>query len=109
MLSSNIFEEEIRYDEKCGTQDICQVSFTADEIVSSPIYLYYQLDNFYQNHRNYVISKSREQLNGEYLSVDDIEDDCDPVVKLKDIGTTIYIYIYIYRLCKPRLRRRIGL
>lgn len=30
--------------------------------MKSPIYVYYQLDNFYQNHRRYVKSRSDEQL-----------------------------------------------
>jgi hypothetical protein len=29
-----------------------------------PIYVYYQLKNFYQNHRRYVKSRSDDQLRG---------------------------------------------
>ncbi|KVI00840.1 Protein of unknown function DUF284, transmembrane eukaryotic [Cynara cardunculus var. scolymus] len=33
-----------------------------DKHMKAPIYIYYQLDNFYQNHRRYVKSRSEEQL-----------------------------------------------
>lgn len=47
--------------------------------------MYYQLDNFYQNHRRYVKSRSNEQLMGNNLGVNDL-DDCDPIKTNKDLG-----------------------
>ena len=35
-----------------------------DSDVKGPVYVYYQLDNFYQNHRRYVKSRDNSQLNG---------------------------------------------
>jgi len=43
------------------------------------VFLYYQLDNFYQNHRRYVKSRSNDQLNGKLLKAADVKSDCDPV------------------------------
>lgn len=46
------------------------------------VFLYYQLDNFYQNHRRYVKSRSNTQLNGgegKWRTSTDIKSDCDPV------------------------------
>jgi hypothetical protein len=46
------------------------------------IFLYYQLDNFYQNHRRYVKSRSNTQLNGgdkKLMTADEVKSDCDPV------------------------------
>jgi hypothetical protein len=40
-----------------------------EEEIKSPIYVYYQLDNFYQNHRRYVKSRDNEQLDGKYKEV----------------------------------------
>lgn len=40
------------------------VTFTVDKDMEAPIYLYYQLENFYQNHRRYVKSRDDEQLRG---------------------------------------------
>ena len=58
---------------------------TIDSDIQAPIYVYYQLDNFYQNHRRYVKSRSNEQLMGNNLSVDQL-DDCDPIKRNKDLG-----------------------
>ena len=56
--------------------------------ISAPIYVYYQLDNFYQNHRRYVKSRSNEQLMGNNLSVSEL-DDCDPIKTNKDLGRDV--------------------
>ena len=34
--------------------------------IKGPVYVYYQIDNFYQNHRTYVKSRENKQLKGEY-------------------------------------------
>ncbi len=39
--------------------------FKIDQDVTGPVYVYYELKNFYQNHRRYVASRSSYQLNGE--------------------------------------------
>ena len=41
------------------------------------MYVYYQLKNFYQNHRTYVKSRSDKQLLGTELEKDEM-DDCLP-------------------------------
>ena len=53
-----------------------------------PVYVYYQLDNFYQNHRRYVKSRSFDQLNGNNLPVEKLND-CDPIKLNKDIGANL--------------------
>lgn len=58
--------------------------FTIDEEIKAPIYVYYQLDNFYQNHRRYVKSRDNSQLAGTYKEVEDL-DNCDPIVKVGDL------------------------
>jgi len=47
--------------------------------VTGPIYVYYELKNFYQNHRRYVKSRSAYQLEGQDLSTSDVKTDCDPL------------------------------
>ena len=54
--------------------------------MDGPIYVYYQLDNFYQNHRWYVKSRSVKQLAGQDLDYDDVKSDCDPVVTNEEMG-----------------------
>ena len=42
-----------------------QVNFELVEDVTGPLYVYYELQNFYQNHRRYVKSRSAYQLQGQ--------------------------------------------
>ena len=66
-----------RYDEDCSEylNEICKINITLDEDIDSPVFVYYQLDGFFQNSRRYVKSKNVKQLMGET----DSTDDCDPV------------------------------
>jgi len=74
VMSNNIYENVARYDdlETCpkistdGGENICYVHINVAEKVEGTVYIYYQLDNFYQNHRRYVKSRDNEQLAGEY-------------------------------------------
>ena len=68
-----------------GKVSDCVKTITIDSDIPAPIYVYYQLDNFYQNHRRYVKSRSNEQLMGNYLEVSEL-DDCDPIKTNKDLG-----------------------
>ena len=49
---------------KPGVQSQCELTFTAPSAMAAPVFVYYELDNFYQNHRRYVASKSDVQLAG---------------------------------------------
>ena len=42
-----------------------KLTFNVGEDVPGPVYVYYELENFYQNHRRYVQSRSASQLEGE--------------------------------------------
>ena len=54
------------------------------EEIPGPIYIYYQLDNFYQNHRRYVKSRDNQQLAGTWKDTKDLTD-CDPIIKVEDL------------------------
>ena len=43
----------------------CTVTITVPTHMEPPIYMYYKLTDFYQNHRRYVRSRSDEQLRGD--------------------------------------------
>mmetsp|Transcript_11033 Transcript_11033/g.19952 ORF Transcript_11033/g.19952 Transcript_11033/m.19952 type:complete len:370 (+) Transcript_11033:1541-2650(+) len=88
---------EIRYDnlDACDVGDvftstrICTVSFTIDETVASPSYLYYGMTNYYQNFREYAQSRSSQQLMGEWpLSKAEL-DTCDPLLFNSSTGEPI--------------------
>jgi hypothetical protein len=73
--SSEITELSVQYDgdgatnqgcqiDHAGASKSCKVSMTAPVDMAAPVYVYYQLSNFYQNHRRYVKSYDRSQLLG---------------------------------------------
>lgn len=78
----------IRYDDKCNGKLICSIEFTPDVTLKSPK-IYYQLENFYANHRNFVKSRSYKQLRGNVLGSADLGTSCDPVKQMKDLGDSI--------------------
>lgn len=87
-LSQEVVELQYQYDGSGSDGDSCKitssnegksctVSLKATAKMKSPIYVYYQITNFYQNHRQYVKSYSYKQLLGDYtLSKEDLEGDC---------------------------------
>ncbi|XP_021294014.1 putative ALA-interacting subunit 2 isoform X1 [Herrania umbratica] len=76
--SRSVVEIVDRYDAECVPEPfrIDKISYIQDDSIpkncsrflkvhkymKAPIYIYYQLDNYYQNHRRYVKSKSDQQL-----------------------------------------------
>jgi len=64
----------------------CRITFTIEKDMKAPVYLYYQLDNFYQNHRRYVQSRSDAQLRGDASAS---TSDCSP---LTTTGGGMYKY-----------------
>lgn len=66
----------------------CQVHFTLPVEIDPPIYLYYRLTNFFQNHRKYVDSFDLKQLKGEAVDADSVTDKCKPLKELD--GKLIY-------------------
>jgi hypothetical protein len=93
-LTSLIKELVIRYDNiaECDNalrnseNKTCIVEIKIEEELEPPVMVYYQLENFYQAHRRYIKSKSNDQLKGKNLTTDDISTDCEPILKMKDIG-----------------------
>jgi hypothetical protein len=56
--------------------------------MKAPVYVYYQMDNFFQNHRRYVKSRSDAQLLGVMAEKgDSILSKCDPL-QYSDVGGT---------------------
>jgi hypothetical protein len=48
-----------------SSNKICSKSFEVTETMKAPVFLYYELENFYMNHRKFVKSKVWKQLKGE--------------------------------------------
>ena len=70
-INNKIIEKDIRYDESCKSNlnSSCPITIKLDEDMSSPIFVFYELHNFYQNHRRYIKSKSSSQLSGSEISM----------------------------------------
>lgn len=59
---------------------VCSLIFDIPNDLKPPVFFYYRLSNFYQNHRRYVRSLDLEQLKGESRSNDSIAGGtCDPL------------------------------
>ncbi|OUM62590.1 hypothetical protein PIROE2DRAFT_11070 [Piromyces sp. E2] len=63
---------------------VCSVQFEIKEDFKKPVFFYYRLTSFYQNHRSYVKSYDSEQLLGEKKVFEDLNSNCDPVRKIEN-------------------------
>jgi len=64
-----------RDNQACG---VVSAYFNIPARMKQPVYIYYAMENFYQNHRKYAKSKSNLQLRGETRSLSELGIDCDP-------------------------------
>jgi cell cycle control protein 50 len=86
VTSNDIREYEVRYDDVCGAtnETLCTVELDVKEDMSEPVYAYYMLKNYYQNHRRYVKSRNDDQLKGDTINnVNDLQS-CDPLIVVGD-------------------------
>lgn len=60
-IPSNV-TDKVAYIQNPTADKTCTRELRVEKHMKSPIYVYYQLDNFYQNHRRYVKSRNDEQL-----------------------------------------------
>ena len=88
VFSNDIYENSLRYDEmpSCKLGSTCNVTINVEQDMKLPVMVYYQLNNFYQNHRRYVKSKSNDQLLGKEVTLSTLQDECSPIIYMKDIG-----------------------
>ncbi|WEW61852.1 alkylphosphocholine resistance protein lem3 [Emydomyces testavorans] len=69
---------------------ICSLIFNLPNDIGPPVYFYYRLSKFYQNHRRYVKSLDLDQLKGKALSNGTIKSSsCDPL-RLSPEGKAYY-------------------
>ncbi|MCJ1323405.1 hypothetical protein MMC10_000065 [Thelotrema lepadinum] len=66
---------------------VCQLEFTIPDTIGPPVFLYYRLTNFFQNHRRYVKSFDAGQLSGQNNSA---LGNCPPLATNDTSGRTVY-------------------
>eukprot|EP01097_Dermamoeba_algensis_P011006 TRINITY_DN836_c0_g1_i2.p1 TRINITY_DN836_c0_g1~~TRINITY_DN836_c0_g1_i2.p1 ORF type:complete len:310 (+),score=55.71 TRINITY_DN836_c0_g1_i2:87-1016(+) len=64
IVSNQVVEVEVRYFPADENVVNSTATFRITEQMSAPVYVYYKLENYYQNHRRYVKSRSDTQLSG---------------------------------------------
>lgn len=79
-------------DSQGDATETCVLQFNLPRDIEPPIYLFYKLTNFYQNHRKYVESYDVHQLRGDALSASDLTTDCKPLRLQTVDGTEKAIY-----------------
>jgi hypothetical protein len=90
--SNKVEEFSYRYDNlpscKANFHDppTCSISFSIPSLIKSPIFLYYEIKGMYQNHRRYNKCRDIYQLMGTIRSVSEIQEYCNPIVTMKDLG-----------------------
>ncbi|KAI9929080.1 hypothetical protein ASPWEDRAFT_36965 [Aspergillus wentii DTO 134E9] len=74
----------------------CTLTFDIPQDMGPPVYMYYRLTEFYQNHRKYVKSLNIEQLKGEAVDNKTLNggtlSKCDPNDLMLDCGTMKAFY-----------------
>jgi len=79
VASNSVVEVIQRYDNNigCPLNATCTITIDVPTTMAAPVYLYYRLENYYQNHRRYVKSRDDPQLLG---VVTTSVSDCDPLI-----------------------------
>lgn len=74
-------------------RNVCKIQFQVPHRIKGPLYFFYRLEKFYQNHRRYAKSLSEDQIEGKAASVSDIKDtvglNCQPL-SVDSEGKRIY-------------------
>lgn len=57
----------------------CVLEFSVPETMTGPIFMYYRLTNFYQNHRQYIKNFDASQLDGKIVGAEALNTNCGPI------------------------------
>lgn len=95
VLNDQITEISYRYDQTCFSSQqtsfspsVCPVNISVPAEMSPPIYFYYELNNYFQNHRVYLESRDDEQLQGQYKTVDQLAS-CNPIITNEKVSPNL--------------------
>lgn len=90
VMSGKVSFVSLQYNNICpaynGVNRVCNLNFTVEQTMFAPIFAYYELSSFYQNHKRYVKSRNVVQLAGNQISMDDAFRSCEPIVTNANLG-----------------------
>jgi len=95
LVSSDEVQEVMkRYDDvpACDSGK-CSITLTITDTMEQPVFLYYRLENYYQNHRRYVKSRNDPQLRGDIVTSYSSIEDCDPIKSKDDSDSPENFYL----------------
>lgn len=68
----------------------CHIDFSVPETMTGPIFMYYRLTNFFQNHRQYIKNFDSDQLGGDIVSSSTLNTNCGPIDVDSDSNLVVY-------------------
>jgi len=99
VTDQNVREVVIPYNELCDfvedpeeNESICVINHTLDVPLRLPVYVYYELDNYYQNYRLYAKSRNQDQLEGHDVTDYSQLTDCAPMESLDHLQNATDFY-----------------
>lgn len=107
-IPSNYSRKEVQFIQS-SLDKTCNRTIRVPKHMKHPIYVYYQLDNFYQNHRRYVKSRSDQQLRDkdskDKISTCEPEDSANgsPIVPCGLIAWSLFNDTYSFSRNKQKL------
>ena len=82
VYSNKVKSVEVDYTD-CALNSICNKQIKVDNDIDQPVFVYYQLNGFFQNSRRYLKSREVDQLTGDDATS---HDDCEPAETNGEMG-----------------------
>jgi len=93
LASNSVVEYTQQYDNICPMNSSCTISIDVTQTMQAPVYMYYRLENYYQNHRRYVQSRTDAQLQGQVQTTYSDLSTCDPIISADGSGDPSQLYL----------------
>ncbi|KAJ0968848.1 hypothetical protein J5N97_021725 [Dioscorea zingiberensis] len=102
-IPEQLRNDQLAFIQSSQTNKTCTRSVIVPRYMKSPVFIYYELDNFYQNHRRYVKSRSDKQLRSKASEQDtstcapeSISSDGSPIVPCGLIAWSLFNDTYSF-------------